>query len=139
MATLTDAQLADLREKAKVAQSNRAALDVVRALNPKVADWLAAADPQTILALLQRIGDLEAELAIERSAVEVLATRAKSILGTVCQEGWRRCPLLRQDHQCGGALACGSIKGCNAYFADYARGEARKRLGLGEEVTPDGQ
>ena len=65
MATLTDAQLADLREKAKVAQSNRAALDVVRALNPKVADWLAAADPQTVLALIERLREAEAQIGEE--------------------------------------------------------------------------
>ncbi len=65
MATLTDAQLADLREKAKAAQSNRAALDVVRAINPKVADWLAAADPQTVLALIERLREAEAQIGEE--------------------------------------------------------------------------
>ena len=73
MATLTPEQLADLREKA-LACSKRFASDrwcefpviYVADRNVSLRDYLEAANPEVILALLQRIGDLEAELATLR-------------------------------------------------------------------------
>ena len=138
MATLTDEQLADLREKAMAAtpgewhykRRTQVVTDHDGGLVVDVgvgriglqldADgtYIAAADPQTILALLQRIGELEQELATERAAVEVLAEIAER-----CQADSRGCEF------------CYVRGGCDPdNMAKCARAEARKRLGLGEEV-----
>lgn len=67
MATLTDEQLADLKQKAMEC-SKRFSADqwvqftviYVAGRHVSLRDYLEAATPQTILALLQRIGELEA-------------------------------------------------------------------------------
>lgn len=79
-------------------------------VSEKDAAFIAAADPETVMAL---IGALE----VERAAVEVLAEIAER-----CQADSRGCEF------------CYVRGGCDPdNMAKCARAEARKRLGLGEE------
>lgn len=157
MATLTDEQLADLREKAlaatptglgwkaencsifasdivqwgkrpgdgstsdgylggvKAQRSSNSSVTVCACWTDEDAAFIASADPQTVLALIERIGELDAQVA-------VMVEMATSL-------GW--CPI--------GVDCPPDDKDCRKCWRDALCTEARKRLGLGEEVAKDGK
>lgn len=97
----------------KAQRSSNAFVTVCACWTDEDAAFIAAADPETVMAL---IGALE----VERAAVEVLAEIAER-----CQADSRGCEF------------CYVRGGCDPdNMAKCARAEARKRLGLGEVCTP---